>query len=85
MLTRRYLEDLDRAGLIQRSENGEFVLVRDPASTTLFDLYAATNYRLPLSDVPLGDGAEVARGRPSRPAAERRRRRSAQALESADR
>ena len=58
--TRRYLADLDRAGLIQRSENGEFVLVRDPASTTLFDLYAATNYRLPLLDVPLGDGVPVA-------------------------
>jgi membrane protein len=54
-LTQRYLADLCRAGLIQRSESGEFVLVRDPASTTLFDLYAATNYRLPLLNAPQGE------------------------------
>ena len=45
----RYLADLAQAQLIQRNENGAFVLVRDPATTTLYDLYAAsTNYRVPL-------------------------------------
>jgi membrane protein len=49
-LIQRYLTDLDRARLIQRSEGGDFVLVRDVATTTLFELYAACNYRLPLQD-----------------------------------
>ncbi len=47
-LAQRYLADLAQAQLIQRNENGAFVLVRDPATTTLYDLYAATNYRVPL-------------------------------------
>ena len=63
-LTQRYLADLDRAHLIQRSESGDFVLVRDPASTTLFDLYAATDYRLPLQASELSD-SDAAIDRPS--------------------
>lgn len=49
-LTQRFLADLDRAHLIQRSESGDFMLVCDPASVTLYDVYAAANYRLPLHE-----------------------------------
>jgi membrane protein len=60
-LTQRYLADLDRAQLIQRSERGDFVLVRDPASTTLYDLYAAVDYRLPLQDSLFDDDTLLVR------------------------
>lgn len=61
-LTQRYLVDLDRAGVIQRSEGGDFVLVRDVATTTLYDLYAACNYRLPLHDAWPAEVPEGATG-----------------------
>jgi membrane protein len=57
-LTQQYLGDLSRAGLIRRSERGDFVLARDLASMSLYDLYAATGYRIPLHEpLPANGGA----------------------------
>ncbi|MGA9829087.1 MAG: hypothetical protein WBQ57_12250, partial [Rhodanobacteraceae bacterium] len=50
-LLQRYLSDLYRAGLVRRSESGEWVLIRDLASARLLDVYEAGKYRLPL-DAP---------------------------------
>ncbi|MGA9341915.1 MAG: YihY family inner membrane protein [Rhodanobacteraceae bacterium] len=50
-LLQGYLCDLYLAGLAQRSESGEWVLVRDLASASLLDVYQASGYRLPL-DAP---------------------------------
>ncbi|HEX6832430.1 MAG TPA: YihY family inner membrane protein [Rudaea sp.] len=47
-LVQRYLGDLDRAGLVQRTEKGGWALTRDLDSMSLFDLYAQTGYHLPL-------------------------------------
>ncbi|HET6545778.1 MAG TPA: YihY family inner membrane protein [Rhodanobacteraceae bacterium] len=52
-LLQRYLGDLHRAGLARRSENGEWVLVRDLGSATLLDIYEQGAYRLPLTEVRL--------------------------------
>ncbi|HEX7915015.1 YihY family inner membrane protein, partial [Rudaea sp.] len=48
--TQQYLGDLVKAGLIQRSERGDFILARDLATTSLYDLYAASGYRIPLHE-----------------------------------
>ena len=57
--TQQYIGDLVEAGLIRRSESGDFVLARDLASMSLYDLYAATGYRIPLNEpLPVaGDAA----------------------------
>jgi membrane protein len=44
----RYFEDLQNADLIQRSENGDWALVRSLDSTDLLRVYNATHYRLPM-------------------------------------
>ncbi len=49
----QYLYDLNRIHLAQRTEVGEWVLSRDPASTRLLELYEDGGYRLPLSPSPL--------------------------------
>jgi membrane protein len=49
-LVQRYLADLNRAGMIQRNDTGEWILTRDLASVSLYDIYAACDYRLPLGD-----------------------------------
>src|SRR5262249_28303443 len=49
-LVQRYLADLHLAGMIQRNDNGEWVLTRDLSSVSLYDIYAACDYRLPLGD-----------------------------------
>ena len=49
-LTQQYLGDLTNAGLIRRSERGDFVLARDLSSVSLYDLYAATGYRIPVHE-----------------------------------
>lgn len=54
-LLQRYLGDLQRAGLVQRTERGEWVLARSLDTATLAELYEAGSYRLPL------DRAAVAR------------------------
>jgi len=54
-LVQRYLGDLERIGMIQRSESGAWLLSRDLQATTLHDLYAASDYRLPLGELPQGD------------------------------
>jgi membrane protein len=46
-LVQRYLGDLERAGMIQRNESGGWLLSRDLATLTLYDLYAASGYRIP--------------------------------------
>jgi membrane protein len=53
----RYLSDLHRAGMVQRTEFGEWVLARSLDAVTLFDLYESGLYRLPLTVAP----AETAR------------------------
>jgi len=47
-LLQRYLGDLQRAGVIRRSEVGEWVVARDLATVTLAELYEDGRYRLPL-------------------------------------
>ena len=47
-LLQRYLADLNVAGMVQRTESGDFVLARSLESVTLFDLYETGLYRLPL-------------------------------------
>ena len=49
-LVQRYLGDLDRAHLIQRSDRGDWMLARDLASMSLYELYMQSGYRLPNSD-----------------------------------
>ncbi len=52
-LLRRYLDDLERAALIRRSEAGEWMLARDLDSVSLADLLASGDYRLPADAVTL--------------------------------
>jgi membrane protein len=47
-LLQRYLADLNVAGMVQRTEFGEWVLARSLESVSLFDLYETGLYRLPL-------------------------------------
>jgi membrane protein len=56
-LLQRYLADLHRAGMVQRTEFGDWVLARSLDAVTLFDLYESGLYRLPLTVAP----AETAR------------------------
>jgi membrane protein len=56
-LTQRYLGDLDKARLIRRSEQGDFVVARDLASMSLYDLYISTGYRIPVHE-PLPAGRD---------------------------
>lgn len=51
-LVQEYLRRLGNAGLIRRGEDGAWALTRDLAATTLYDLYARSDYRLP-SGAPL--------------------------------
>lgn len=46
-----YFEDLARAHLIQRSDAGEWLLVRSLDSTDLLHVYRHSDYRLPLNPV----------------------------------
>ena len=55
-LVQRYLGDLHFAGMIQRNDTGEWVLTRDLSSVSLYDIYAACDYRLPLGEaLPVRD------------------------------
>jgi membrane protein len=58
-LVQRYLGDLDRAGLIQRTERGAWVLSRDLQTLSLYDLYALSGYPLPRGE-PLQGGDALA-------------------------
>ncbi|HSX62700.1 MAG TPA: YihY family inner membrane protein, partial [Tahibacter sp.] len=51
-LLQRYLSDLHRAGMVQRTEFGDWVLARSLDAVTLFDLYESGLYRLPLTVAP---------------------------------
>ena len=53
-LVQEFLRQLGNAGLIRRGEDGAWALTRDLAATTLYDLYAGSDYRLP-SGAPLPD------------------------------
>jgi membrane protein len=55
-LLQRYLGDLHRVGLIQRSEVGEWMVVRDLATTDLLEIYEEGGYQLPLQ-APDGSGS----------------------------
>ncbi|KAB2900901.1 MAG: virulence factor BrkB family protein [Dokdonella sp.] len=47
-LLQRYLGDLQRCGVIRRSEVGEWVVARDLGTVSLAELYEEGRYRLPL-------------------------------------
>jgi membrane protein len=56
-LIQEYLRQLGNAGLIRRGEDGAWALTRDLAATTLYDLYAHSDYRLPTgAPLPGSDG-----------------------------
>ncbi|HJT98015.1 MAG TPA: YihY family inner membrane protein, partial [Rhodanobacteraceae bacterium] len=57
-LLQRYLGDLHRIGLIQCSEVGEWVVVRDLSNVDLLEIYEEGKYRLP-------DDASLAREEPA--------------------
>ena len=52
-LRQRYLGDLHRAGMIRRTEGGEWVLARDLDSTSLDDVFRVGDYRLPADALSL--------------------------------
>lgn len=52
-LLQRYLGDLHRAGVIQRGELGEWMVVRDLSGVHLLEIYEEGGYRLPLSADPV--------------------------------
>ena len=52
-LLQRYLDDLQRAGLIRRAEGGGWVVARDLDSVCANDLFHAGGYRLPQDAVAL--------------------------------
>ena len=54
----RYLEDLERARLLRRSDLGDWLLTRSLHGVRLADLYAAGHYRLPASSALLGSAAQ---------------------------
>ena len=54
----RYLEDLQRARLLRRSELGDWLLTRSLHGVRLADLYAAGHYRLPASAALLASAAQ---------------------------
>lgn len=54
-LLQRYLSDMQGAGLIQRTEDDDWVMVRSLDNATLTELYEAGNYRLPLHADALED------------------------------
>jgi membrane protein len=51
-LIQEFLRQLGNSGLVRRGEDGAWALTRDLATTTLYDLYAGSDYRLP-SGMPL--------------------------------
>ena len=54
-LVQRYLRDLCEGDLIRRGEDGAWSLTCDPSTTTLYDVYACCEYRLPDGTRPPGD------------------------------
>ena len=46
-LIQEFLRQLSNSGLVRRGEDGAWALTRDLATTTLYDLYAGSDYRLP--------------------------------------
>jgi len=54
-LVQRYLGDLAGAGMIRRGDDGAWALTCDPAATTLYDLYAQCDHRLPAGAALPGD------------------------------
>ena len=47
-LLQRYLGDLHAAGMIRRTEDDDWVMMRSLDSATLMEIYEAGRYRLPL-------------------------------------
>ena len=54
----RYLDELEHARLLQRSELGDWLLTRSLHGVHLADLYAAGHYRLPASAALLASAAQ---------------------------
>ncbi len=54
----RYLDELEQARLLQRSELGDWLLTRGLHGVHLADLYAAGHYRLPASAALLASAAQ---------------------------
>ncbi len=48
-LVQKYLYDLECAGMIQRNDEGEWLLVRNLSAVDLYTIYASSGYRLPLA------------------------------------
>jgi membrane protein len=69
----RILDDLSRARVVQRTEVGEWVLVRDTAELSLGELYQSGAYRLP-AVLPRLPGEDDVFGRPARALLERLQR-----------
>ncbi len=46
-LIQEFLRQLCNAGLVRRGDDGAWALTRDLATTTLYDLYVGSDYRLP--------------------------------------
>ena len=59
-LVQAYLRDLAECGLIRRTADGAWALTCDPATTTLYDIYAGCSYRLPCATAPLPGDIDVA-------------------------
>lgn len=57
-LVQRFLRDLSEAGLIRRGDDGAWALTCDLAATTLYDVYARCDYRLP-TGAPLPGGIDA--------------------------
>ena len=58
-LVQSYLADLESAGLIQRNDASEWLLVRNLSSFDLYSIFASNRYRLPLSKSPLGQSPDA--------------------------
>jgi membrane protein len=54
-----YFEDLSRAGLIQRNENGYWLLTRSLDTTDLLHVYRYNRYRMPLNPVEQATAAGI--------------------------
>ncbi|MGA9334113.1 MAG: virulence factor BrkB family protein [Rudaea sp.] len=58
-LVQTYLCDLERAGMIQRNDASEWLLIRNLSTVDLYTIYASSGYRLPLSKPPMGVSDEA--------------------------
>ncbi len=53
------MRQLSNSGLVRRGDDGAWALTRDLATTTLYDLYAGSDYRLPTGAPLPGNGGDA--------------------------